>query len=518
MATHASHEPRAAPRRPALGAPPVWLVAAAVGAATLGAEIAAARLMAPYFGASTIVWANTIAIVLVALSIGYAVGGRLADRDPTLAGLCRLVLLASALLAAVPFVAGPFLDVSVDALDAVEAGAFAGSLLGVLALVAVPLCLLGCVAPYAVRLSVAAVDEAGRVAGRLYAISTIGSLVGVFSASLVLVPFAGTRRTFLAFALLCVLVAVPGAAGRVRAAGAALAAALVVLIALPVGTVKAQTGGGRVIWDAETEYQYARVLEDATGERTLELNEGQAVHSLLPADRGFLTGNYWDEPLVLPLAARASPPRRVAMLGTAAGTIPRAFGHFFPGTVVDAVELDGELLDVGRRLFDLRGTNLRLHVADARPWLRRTDGRFDVIYVDAYRQPYIPFYLATREFFALARDRLAPGGMLVVNVGHPEGSDALERVLAGTLRDVFPTVLRDPSEKTNVQLLATAAPAGPQRLRDAVPGLPEPLQPIAQAAAARLDDAPRGGRVYTDDVAPVEWLVDASIVEVAGGG
>src|SRR3954451_14821548 len=110
----------------------IQLVVAVVGAASLGAEIAAARLLAPYFGASTIVWANTIATVLVALSAGYWVGGRLADGDPTLRGLCRLVLAAAGLLAVVPFVAGPFLGTAVDALDAVEAGAFAGSLLGVL--------------------------------------------------------------------------------------------------------------------------------------------------------------------------------------------------------------------------------------------------------------------------------------------------------------------------------------------------------------------------------------------------
>src|SRR4051794_10752205 len=160
-----------APRR-------VALVAAVVGAASLGAEIAAARLIAPWFGASTIVWANTIATVLVALSVGYWIGGRVADRDPTLAGLSRIVLGAAGLLALVPFVAGPFLRISVEALDRVEAGAFVGSLIGVLVLVAVPVLLLGAVAPYAVRLSVRAVEEAGRVAGRLYAISTMGSLVG----------------------------------------------------------------------------------------------------------------------------------------------------------------------------------------------------------------------------------------------------------------------------------------------------------------------------------------------------
>src|SRR3954451_6382366 len=107
----------------------IQIVAAVVGAASLGAEIAAARLLAPWFGASTVIWANTIATVLVALSAGYWVGGRPADRDPTLAGLSKVVLGAAALLAIVPFIAGPFLRVSVEALDSVEAGAFAGAAL-----------------------------------------------------------------------------------------------------------------------------------------------------------------------------------------------------------------------------------------------------------------------------------------------------------------------------------------------------------------------------------------------------
>jgi spermidine synthase len=490
----------------------IQLVAAVVGAASLGAEIAAARLLAPWFGASTVIWANTIATVLVALSVGYWIGGRLADREPTLAGLSKVVLGAAALLALVPFVAGPFLRVSVEALDQVEAGAFAGSLFAVLILVAAPVLLLGAVAPYAVRLSVRTVDEAGRVAGRLYAISTLGSLAGVFLSALVLIPLVGTRRTFLTFALSLAIVAVPALGRRYVLAPLAFAA----LLAIPVGTVKA-TGGARVIWDRETEYQYARVVQDPDGERRLELNEGQAIHSVYRPGE-WLTGDYWDEMLVLPYAAGAGPPRSVAILGNAAGTTARAYGHFFPRARVDAVEIDGALSDVGRRLFDLRGPNLHLHTADARPFLRRSDRRYDLIVVDAYRQPYIPFYLATREFFALARDHLTPRGMIVINVGHPERSDRLEKVLSATMGAELRTVMRDPSEPTNTMLVGTDAPVSAAAMRAAVQGMPGPLQPVAETTAARLASPLRGGRVYTDDVAPVEWLVDTSIVQVAARG
>ena len=490
----------------------IEVLAAVVGAASLGAEIAAARLLAPWFGASTIVWANTIATVLVALSAGYWVGGRLADRDPTLAGLSRLVLCAAGLLALVPFVAGPFLRVSVEALDRVEAGAFVGSLLGVLVLVAVPVMLLGAVAPYAVRLSVRTVEEAGRVAGRLYAISTLGSLVGTFLSALVLIPLVGTRRTFLAFALALALAAVPALQRRFVLAPVGVA----LLLAIPVGTVKA-TGDARVIWDRETEYQYARVTERPNGERRLELNEGQAVHSVYRPGE-WLTHDYWDEMLVLPFATTTRTPRSVAILGNAAGTTARAYGHYFPAARVDGVEIDPALSDVGRRLFDLRGPNLHLHNADARPFLRRASRRWDVIVVDAYRQPYIPFYLATREFFYEVRDHLAPGGVVLINVGHPEGSDRLEKVLGATMSRVFRTVMRDPVKDTNSVLLGTDAPASASTLDAAARSLPPDLAAVTAAAAARLVPALPGGAVYTDDRAPVEWLIDASIVHVAAEG
>src|SRR3954452_11159071 len=134
--------------------PPLRLLVFVVGAGSLGAEIAAVRLLAPFFGASTIVWANTIGVVLVALSVGYWLGGRLADRHPHMRGLCLLALTAAVLLALVPFVADPLLNVGVDALDEVSAGAFVGSLGAVLVLVAVPIMLMGAVSPYAIRLAV----------------------------------------------------------------------------------------------------------------------------------------------------------------------------------------------------------------------------------------------------------------------------------------------------------------------------------------------------------------------------
>ena len=490
---------------------PFWrlkAIAFAVGAASLGAEIAAARLLAPYFGASTLIWANTIATVLVALSVGYAVGGRLADRRADLRGLCAIVLFAAMLLAIVPFVSDPFLREAVKALGALSVGGFLGSLAAVLVLVAVPVLLLGMVAPYANRLAVGRVSDTGTVTGRLYSISTAGSLVGTFLAALLLIPLIGTHRTFLVFAAVLAVTAAFGA-GSWRFLLVALV--IVALMAIPPAAVGADVAGARVIYSTETEYQYARVLQFASGERWLQLNEGVAVHSLYRPG-SYLTGGYWDDFLVLPFAgARAAPPSRIAILGDAAGTVARAYGHYFPHTRVDAVEIDGALSAIGKRYFDLRGPDLHLYTADARPWLESTRAHYDAIFLDAYRQPYIPFYLVTREFFSLIRSHLNPGGMVIVNVGHIPGSDALEKVVSATLGAVFPFVVREVPSATNSLVMASAQPIGDMT------GVPGDLRPVAENVADRMAPALRGGAVYTDDKAPVEWLTDLSILDYAIG-
>jgi spermidine synthase len=491
----------------------VRIIAFVVGASSLGAEISAARLLAPYFGASTIIWANTIATVLVALSAGYAIGGKLADHRADLRGLCAIVLAAGTLLALVPFVADPFLRLSVKALGALSVGGFLGSLVAVLVLVAVPVMLLGTVAPYANRLALARVSDTGTVTGRLYAISTAGSLVGTFASALLLIPLIGTHRTFLVFALALAIVSAPGLRSR---RFLLVPVAVGALLAIPPAAVGADVAGARAIFETETPYQHARVLQFRTGERWLQLNEGVAIHSLyLPGS--YLTGGYWDDFLALPFAGQRGVRGRIAILGDAAGTVARAYGHFFPSTRVDAVELDGELTTIGKRYFDLRGPRLHLYTADARPWLEETKARYDAIFVDAYRQPYIPFYLVTREFFSLIRDHLRPGGVVIVNVGHIPGSDGLENAVSATLAAVFGSVMRDPVSTANSLVLASEGSLSASRIL-ALPGsIPPALDGLATVVGARLAAALRGGPVYTDDLAPVEWLTDLSILRYATG-
>lgn len=479
------------------------------GAGSLATEIGAARLLAPYYGSSTIVWANVIGLVLASLSLGYWLGGKLADRRPNPRVLGRIVLAGAVLIAAVPFVAGPFLDVSVKGLDQVSAGAAIGSFFAVLALFAPPVTLLGMVAPFAIRLAIDDVRDAGSVAGRLYALSTVGSLLGTFLSALVLIPAIGTQRTLLAAA---VVVALSGATMLGRR-WLAVAAALGALLAVPAGAVRAEPG---LIYEQESRYQFIHVTE-VHGVRRLYLNEGLAVHSIWRRS-SVLTGGEWDTYLAVP-SLLGRPLRRVAILGNAGGTTARALGIFYPRAQVDGVELDPAVSAVGRRFFGL-GDNPRLRVitADARPFLRRTGARYDLIVVDAYRPPYVPFYLATREFFRLARSRLAPGGAIVLNVAAAPGDHRLAEGVSGTLATEFPLVLTWQALRFNQFAIGLDRPASPPVLIRRLGRAPARLKPLTELLARNMQPVAPALDPWTDDRAPVEWLTDRMILEFAARG
>ena len=474
------------------------------GTGSLAVEICASRLLAPYYGSSTIVWANLIGLVLLALSVGYWLGGMLADRRPEPRLLGGLVVAAAVLVAAIPFVTRPILDVAAEGLDEVSAGAVIGSFFATLLLFAPPVLLLGMVAPFAIRLAIPDVASAGAVAGRLYALSTAGSLLGTFLSALVLIPAIGTQRTL----LVCSAVLALSGAALLGVRWLVVPAAVAALVAVPPGAVKAADG---VLWESESRYQFIQVRE-RDGARRLYLNEGVAVHSIWRPDT-VLTGGIWDAFLAVPLLLERAP-QRLAVLGNAGGTVARAFGEHWPEVAIDGVEIDPAVTDVGYRFLGM-GDNPRLvtHDVDARPFLRRTDGRYDLIYVDAYHQPYVPFYLATREFFELVRSRLAPGGLVALNVATVPDDDRLVDELAGTLANVFPEVRVWPVLRFNhVVVGLTASPERPLRA-------PGPLSELALLLDAQLGDpvAPSADP-WTDDHAPVEWVTDRMIVEYASRG
>ena len=480
------------------------------GIGALATEITASRLLAPYFGSSTIVWANLIGIVLAALAVGYWLGGRIADRRPRPSLLGSIVLVAAVCVAAIPFVAKPFLDLTVEGLDDASAGAVIGSFVAVLLLFAPPVVLLGMVSPFAIRLAVASIETAGAVAGRLYALSTAGSLLGTFLSALVLIPALGTQRTFLVIAVLIAVSSCLLLGARYLVVAAALAA----LVAVPPGAVKAEAG----LLHEETSYhQYIQVVERPDGRRLLSLNEGVAVHSVWRPD-SVLTGGVWDAFLAIP-PLLDHPLERVAILGNAAGTTARALGVYYPEAYVDGVELDPAVSRVGRRYFAM-DENLRLTVydQDARPYLRSTSRLYDLIVVDAYRQPYVPFYLATREFFRLVREHLAPGGIVALNVAAVPDDKRLVRAVGTTLASELPQVLAWPALRFNTIVLGLSEPLAEGEIERRLRQGPEDLASLRELLARDARPLEADGRVWTDDRAPVEWLTDRMIVSYAAEG
>ena len=462
----------------------------AAGVGSLATEISASRLLAPYFGNSTIVWANVIGLILASLALGYWLGGRLADRRPTPRTLGAVVLAAACLIAVIPFVARPLLDLSVEGLDRVSAGAAIGSFFGVLVLFVPPVVLLGMVAPFAIRLAITDLESAGTVAGRLYAVSTVGSLLGTFLSALVLIPAVGTQRTLLASAAVIGF----GGAALLGRRWLVLGAVLAGLLLIPPGVVKAQKG---LLLEDESRYQFIQVVE-RDGARRLYLDEGLATHSVWRRN-DVLTGGVWDT--YLAVAALLPRLERVAMLGNAAGTAARAFAHFYPGVRMDGVELDPAVSKAGRRYFGMgRIPRLEVHDMDARTYLRQTDRRYDLIVVDAYRPPYVPFYLATREFFDLVRKHLNPGGIVALNVATTPDDHRLAEAIGGTLAAELPEVIAWQPLRFNQIVIGRNGSS-----TDWSGSGPTAIKPLVDDLERRHRTVERSDDPWTDDRAPVEW-------------
>ena len=485
-------------------------VVAFAGAAGLALEVCASRLMAPFFGSSTVVWANIIGLILLYLAAGYWLGGMYADRHPSRTRLGVLLLVAAVAIALLPFVSKPLLGLAVTAVAGASVGTVIGSFVATLLLFAIPVTLLGMVSPFALRLALTHVDEAGATAGRLYAVSTLGSLAGTFVPALLTIPLVGTQRTILGAAILCAV----GALLLLGRRALPVLALLSVTLLLPPGVTKEQPG---LVAEAESQYQYIDVVAQPDGSRNLELDEGIAVHSVW-RPQTVLTGGEWDMFLAVP-PRLAHPVRSVLIIGDAGGTTARAFGVYYPGAHIDGVEIDPDVTAIGRQYMGLNDNpNLTVHEADGRSFLEASDQHWDLIIVDAYRQPYIPFQLTTQEFFQLCERHLTPGGALALNVERVPGDASLDSAIESTVSSVFPDTWVWPALTFNE--LVIAVNDGPHATAPAeLSAMPADIAILGTLMTSGFRPAATGGLVLTDDRAPVEWLTDRGLLGyIAGGG
>jgi len=488
------------------------------GMVTLALELSAARLLGNVFGTSNLVWANIIGLILLYLTVGYFVGGRWADRSPHPATFYGLLAWAAFLAGVIPLVARPVLTAAVGAVERLDAAIMLGSFLSVLILFSIPIILLGCVSPFAIRLAIEDPQHAGRVSGRLYAISTLGSILGTFLPVLWLIPAVGTARTFLVFSLTLMATAFLGLWRGDRRRALRYLWMPVVLIGWswfafrqPIKTTVGQ------IYEDESAYNYIQVIE-RDGVRYLLLNEGQGVHSVFDPDMPVTLGT-WDYFLAAPFWNESPAPgeevARLGIVGLAAGTIAKQYTQVYGPIPIDGWEIDGGITQVGREYFDMREPNLNVIIADGRWGLAHSDEAYSVVAVDAYRLPYIPWQLTTREFFEQVRAHLLEDGVVVINVGRTPDDRRLVDGMVGTLASVFPSVhVVDVPATFNTIVYATMRPTDSGNLvanldRLAQGGADPLLVDVLVRTLANLRPTPESSVVFTDDRAPIEQLTNA---------
>jgi spermidine synthase len=524
------------------------------GAVLLGVEIAASRVLAPFFGNSLFVWGSLIGVVLTGLAVGYWAGGALADRLPA-----TQLLLGVMGLAAVAILAVPLLDEHVlEAVVSWDPGPRLNPLVAATVLFGPASVLMAGVTPIAVRLRARSLQRVGRTAGRLFSVSTAGSIVGTLATSFFLIPEFGTDQLIgLAAAALFAAVAVVAVVERMLVASV-LAVAATIGAGAASFTLAPEAGGIlseaaaqnwsplyrtrgaetyldardpraviaqpdlRVVYSRDTQYHRLSVVEDS---ETRYLRFDNSLQSAMYIDDPDRTRFRYTDLFHLGVAYNPAA-RDVLFIGLGAGSSEKAMLRDFPDMRMHAVEIDPVVVDVAQRYFEVPEDDPRLEISigDGRRFLADEDARWDAIVIDAFFADAIPFHLVTREFLQLARSRLNPGGVIVTNaIGAIEGPGSrLFRSIYGTYRTVFPTVLVHPAilpgdegDATfrNLILVATEQ-AAPQRtflaqrwedIREQAPTAPDLEKPILD----RHDElVPTGDvPVLTDDYAPTDALL-----------
>jgi spermidine synthase len=480
----------------ALNRAALFVVVSLSGASVLVLEILGTRVLGPFYGVSLFLWSALIAVTLAALAAGYALGGRWALADPRSVRLAVVLALAGLWVLAIPWLRGPVVHA------AAGFGLRTAVLVAAMLLFFPPLALLGMVSPYAIRLATRSVDEVGRVAGDLFAISTLASVAAAVATGFLLIPTLGVNRL-----LLVVAIALFAAAALAAGAGrAAIPPGVgIVLALLSLGGVQRLAPG--VLARVDSPYSELRVI-DTHGFRYLLIDGG--THTVVNAETGFPRQAYV---FAAEIAADLSRPHgRMLLLGLGGGGAARVYAD--RGWQVDAVEIDPLVPRLATAYFRLAPHHAHVIVAEARQFLQQTRGTYDVVFFDAFGSASIPFHLVTREAFAAAKARLAPGGIVVVNIETVGWQDPLAHALVATLRsqfrDVFALPTAEPPDQIgNVVLMASdrTLDLDPALLGDPVGSLSdedEHFRVVARMHAWNNRYRPGRGRVLTDDWNPAD--------------
>jgi len=429
-------------------------------------EFLAVRIMARFFGSSTDVWAAVIAVLLAALSIGYAVGGRLADRFASTRPLTVVLIIGGAAGALIEKIAQA---VGERLLDVDVALAWHPYIAATLVSV-IPILALGTVLPQAIRLWAEHTNRLGSAAGWTAALSTFGSILGVLLTVHLFLPRTGVRETL--YSISAVLI---GAGILLAVVRFKRTAALVALCWLCPWHA-----GAEILYEQYSAYHHI-LVEDIGRERQLRFDN--AVQSTMARDNiyagGFEYTEFFHVPLVLDPTISSA-----LFVGLGGGTGPKAFLRDYPHMRVDVAEIDPVVVDVAKIYFGLpEDSRLRVFVRDGRVHLERARTTYGAIVMDAYASgpygAYVPYHLITEEFFQLARSRLENGGVLVYNVVEAYGGEFDESLAPERFQGLAEKLLADGFLK--------------------LPPLPKRLTQFPAVMAQ-----PPAGPVYTDNYAPVD--------------
>ena len=480
------------------------------GAVVMVIELTGSRLLAPYLGTSLVVWTSLIGIILASLSIGYWWGGRLADQRPEARLLGRIIFLSAVATAVMALIK----TVVLGFLQARSSGLHTAAMSATLLLFAPASILIGMVSPFAVRLKLEDTQTSGRTAGKLYAISTIGSIFGTFLAGFVLIPRLGSTNILLLMAAVLALASllVERSHGRIKAASCAI---FLMMLFLVLGHDKRMAAAGFV--DVDTQYNRVLVFNGT------EKSTGRVMRIMTTGPHAWQSAMYLDDPseLALPhsrfyrLAKHFAPDmQRLLMLGGGGFTFPKYALENYANVRVDVVELDPGITALARDHFGLRDhPRLNIIAEDARTFLNRNAEKYQVILCDTFNSHYaIPFHLTTLEAARRIKASMTPDGVVLINLLSAIEGDRgrLFRALFATYAGTFPKVMafavddpHDPSGWQNIIIAAFASEADPSVL--------SPDREIASMLANRLKtpialDMPP----LTDDFAPVDRYVSSA--------
>lgn len=476
------------------------------GLGTMAFEMVLGRALVPYFGGTIYTWGALIAVFLLGMSFGFFAGGRLADRYPRLGLVSALLVACGAVILCTPLYAEPLCLALLDGIEDVRLGA----LVAALAMAFLPALLFAAVSPVAVRLALTDVAHAGTTVGAMSGLNTVGSIVGTIGTSFFLVPVIGSRAIFYLLGALTVACAVALLAlrrGKAAAAFAFLALPLLFQPAPASAQVSVMATDG-VIEKVESEYNNVFVIKQG---QMLYMNFGyrgsQYVESMFDLlDRGALPARYTRYMTLA--AAYVDRLERAAFVGLGGGRTASYLVDSYPQLHLEIAELDPEVIRLAKTYFGVKESErLKINAQDGRIFLTRSKATYDIVFLDAYRGPFVPFHLLTREYFQIIKRHLRPGGVVAQNV---EPTTMVLDSAIRTIGAVFRNVETYEAGGNVVIIAYDGEPIPPARLRERAAALAKKhklrYDPVGLLDARRDIQPQPGAKLLTDDFAPVEML------------